>query len=168
MQKPEQCLTWGSIPCTPQTTALSFSFSLEHGSSLHKSQRPTGLKPSQIFFILPWSQVRNQNLSLVLASFRLITHAPHRSMMSTSTSTNNLASLDSARYVYTTESLPDSQLDKGKYENEYLQSGANQMYLNNGHYAICNCLVIVNILLLSNYPQWICCIAMTNYTNTYA
>ena len=65
-------LCLGLCSLSSQTTVPSFS--LEHRSSLHEFQRFE--TKSQLFFILPWSWARNQNLFFLLTLFWPITHAP--------------------------------------------------------------------------------------------
>ena len=87
---------------------LILPFSLEHGTSLHKSQRPTDLKPKVSSFYLSSVSGKKQKsltcVSLVLCcvvSTSICWNSPSRFTMSTSTCTNNLLSLASVRYVST-------------------------------------------------------------------
>ena len=111
MRKPEQCFTWDSVPCTLQTTVLSFPLFLWNtGLAFTSLKDQLTWNQKSALFILPQSRARNQNLLLVLALFWPIMYVlcrfnislPCRSMMSTSTCTNNSSSLASTRYVSTT------------------------------------------------------------------
>ena len=99
---------------TPNNSTLVISFSLEHGSSLHESQRPTDLKPKLSFFLsfLSLRQETETCVSLILANntYAVIStlvswNLPHRSTTSTSTCTNNSLSLVLAKYVSTTRRI---------------------------------------------------------------